>query len=287
MASKHKIQSGIRAATLNDVSVVPGGIFFVCLSVALVIFSVITPQAFSGLRIGLSEGAAPILHTMRVPFDKFSTMLQNTTGLAELQAENLKLKTENERLREWYQRALALQVENKSLQSLLNVHLPPEQESITVRILSDTSSSFAKTILLAGGTKQNITAGTPVISGDGVLGRVVEGGENTSRVLLLTDMNSRIPVILDSSNTHAIVSGGNDNMPTLTHLPKDTVFKKGDRLLTSGLGGIYPAGLPVGVISKVEHGVPYITPYADIQHVSFVRVIPPSKHHPNLRLRSE
>lgn len=272
--------------TVNELPLLPGALFFVFISAVLIVFSVLSPKSLSGIRITMNEYVAPVMHTLRVPFDQFTHMVSNTTGLAELQAENVKLKNENERLREWYKKALSLQVENKSLQSLLNVHLAPEHNALTVRILSDTSSSFAKTILLAGGTAQDIQPGNPVISGEGVLGRVVEGSKNTSRVLLMTDINSRIPVVLDASNTHAIVAGNNDEFPMLTHLPKDTVFNVGDRLLTSGLGGIYPAGLPVGVISKIENGIPYVHPYANVNNVNFVRVLQPTEHHPNLHLQS-
>jgi rod shape-determining protein MreC len=210
-------------------------------------------------------------------------MIGNATGLAEMKAENARLLGENERLREWYQRALALQVENKALQSLLNVKISPELEFETARIMSDHSNSYVRSILVAAGENDGLQEGQPVLSGEGVLGRIVELGQNTARVLLLTDLNARIPVVIEGSNTHAVLSGTNDDLPVLTHTSEDTQFKIGDRLMTSGMGGIYPAGLPVGVVAKVEGSDVYVKPYGTTDRTHFVRIITNAEN-PNLRL---
>lgn len=283
---KKKLQANARAIFMNDLPVIPGSAFFLVLSSFLILVSLIQPQLFAGLRNDAADRLAPVLTSIREPFIAVSDVFGNATGLAALQAENARLMAENERLREWYQKALALEVENQSLHSLLNVRAEPEWNMVTVRILSDTANAYAKTILIAAGTDQNIRSGQPVLSGAGVLGRVIEVGDHTARVLLLTDLNARIPVVVEGSNTHAILAGSNDNLPILTHLAPDTLFRKGQKLLTSGLGGMYPAGLPVGVVYDVINGQPFVMPYSDIDDVHHVRVITRTKI-PDLRINGE
>ncbi len=273
MAKRTQIKTTAQTAFFNEMPIIPGAVFFLCVSSILIILSVVKPDLLSGARMAANDALSPVLMMVRSPFDTATDVIGDATGFAALKAENGRLADENVRLREWYQRALALQVENQALESLLNVRLEPELKFITARILSDTSSAYAKSMIIAAGSDQGLAKGQPVLSGDGVLGRIVELGENSARVLLLTDLNARIPVVVENSNVHAIVAGKNEAEAVLTHLPEDTQFNNGDRLITSGLGGIYPAGLPVGVVSKAGGGINYVRPYADTSRIHFVRVI--------------
>ena len=283
MAKRTQIKSTAQTAFFSDMPIIPGSIFFLCVSSILVILSVVSPNLLSSARMGAVDTLSPVLSIIRSPFDTASNVIGDATGLAALKAENIRLNDENARLREWYQRALALQVENKALGSLLNVKLAPELKYTTARILSDTSSSYVKSLLISAGTAQGLAKSQPVLSGEGVLGQVVELGDNTARVLLLTDLNARIPVVVENSNVHAIVAGTNGKEAALTHLPEDTQFKEGHRLLTSGLGGVYPAGLPVGVVTKVSGENISVKPYADINRIHFVRIITNAEN-PNLQI---
>ncbi len=283
MAKRTQIKSTAQTAFFSDMPIIPGSIFFLCVSSILVILSVVSPNLLSNARMAASDVFSPVLTLVRSPFDTASNMIGDATGLAALKAENVRLGDENTRLREWYQRALALQVENKALESLLNVKLAPELKYTTARVISDTSSAYAKSLIIAAGAEQGLAKGQPVLSSEGVLGQVVELGNNSARVLLLTDLNARIPVVIENSNVHAIVAGTNDKQASLTHLPEDTQFKKGNSLLTSGLGGVYPAGLPVGIVSDVRNNVVSVKPYADMNRIHFVRIITNAEN-PYLRI---
>ena len=280
---RNKISSTAQVKILSALPIMSGGAAFLSLSFLLVLISFIQPAIWSSVRVAATDVFAPVLAAVRAPVQGAADMLTNAAGLAELQAENARLQAENERLRSWYQKAMALEVENKSLQSLLNVQSAPEWDLLTARVLADSSSAYAHSFLIAAGTDQNLRAGQPVIAGDGVLGRIVEVGRHTSRVLLLTDMNARIPVVVDRTNTHAILAGANDAQPTLTHADQDTAFQKGDRLLTSGFGGAFPAGLPVGVVSDVNTDDIRVTPFTDTKNIHHVQVIMLPQT-PNLRL---
>jgi rod shape-determining protein MreC len=106
-----------------------------------------------------------------------------------------------------------------------------------------------------------------------MLGRVIEVGEKAARVLLLTDINSRVPVLIEGSNQKAILSGNNGDYLSLKHLPADSSLSEGGRIVTSGDGGIFPAGLPIGRVALNDNGKFIVKPYADLSRVSYVRII--------------
>jgi rod shape-determining protein MreC len=175
-----------------------------------------------------------------------------------------------------------LEAENKSLKELLNVKIEPKNHYITARILADSASPFAKSILVAAGTKDGVRKGQAVISGEGLVGRVVEAGVHASRVLLITDMNSRVPVLVQDSRQHAIFAGDNAQKGVLVHLPLDSEVRDGARIVTSGQGGIFPVGLPVGVVRKNAVGNAEVEPFADFTRMVHVRIVQ-SPEDPNLR----
>src|SRR5262245_30718707 len=176
-----------------------------------------------GLRAGAADTFAPVLSAIGQPVQEAAIFVRNVSGLTQLQAENLRLQQENQRLREWYQTALVLEAENKSLRDLMNIRLDPQNSYITARVLADSGNTFVKSLLVSAGSNEGVKKGQAVISGDGVIGRIVEVGKNTARVLLLTDMNSRVPVLVENSRQHAILAGENEQAPILAHLPPDSV----------------------------------------------------------------
>ena len=235
--------------------------------------SLVNPQLWQGPRIAALDASAPLIAAVSKPFQVVSDTFSDMTGLAQIKAENVSLKTENKKLKEWYQTALLLQAENQSLKDLLNVLPEPEQSYITTRVIGDSGSSFVKSLLIQAGTAQSVEKGQAVLGDKGMIGRVVETGRNASRILLLTDINSRVPVIVAGSNQKAILAGTNDDMPILDHLPSDVLIEKGARVITSGHGGVFPQGLPIGQVFAVEKGVIKVTLYSDPANTSYVQII--------------
>lgn len=256
--------------------------FFLIVSFSLLVISAVNPRIVEGVRAGVTDALVPALDVVASPLQKAALFVRGISGLAELQAENARLAEENARLREWYQSALLLEAENKSLHELLNVRVEQKSSAITARILSDSSSTFARSMLVAVGSKDGVRKGQAVISGEGLVGRIVEAGERVSRVLLVSDMNSRVPVLIENSRQHAIFAGHNGQEGLLIHLPADREVDVGARIVTSGQGGIFPAGLPVGVVSRVEDGRVEVTPFADFSRMVYVRIID-RPDDPNLR----
>jgi len=177
------------------------------------------------------------------------------------------------RLRDWYQTALSLQAENESLQKILNLKLEPQQGFVTARIIADSSSAFARSLLVLVGDADGVESGQAVLAGDGLIGRVIESGRKSARVLLLTDINSRIPVLIQGTNQRAIMAGKNTDLPGLVHLPPDIEIEAGARVITSGHGGLFPYGLPIGEIVRDGDGRLAVQPYADLDRVQMVRIV--------------
>ena len=256
--------------------------FLVFLSVVLMMLSALKPNVAETIRVSAMDAVRPFIEALNAPIQNAAALTRDVSGLAVMQAENERLKAENVRLREWYQNALMLEAENKSLRELMSVKAPPEQTVITARVLSDAGNAFAKTVMVAAGRADGVEKGHAVMSGQGVIGRIIEVGEATSRVLLVTDINSRVPVLIADTNQHAILSGLNKSHAQLLHVPPESVIREGAQILTSGHGGVFPANLPIGVVTSSQEGQVQVRPLSDLSQVVFVRIID-HKADPNLR----
>jgi rod shape-determining protein MreC len=246
---------------------------FILLALISLFISAANPASISGLRSGAADLIAPMVGVITRPAQEAAVFVRNAWGITELQALNTRLQEENLKLREWYQAALLLDAENKSLRDLLNVKLEPQARYITARILGDSGNTFVKSLMLSAGRKDGVDKGQAVLSGVGLVGRVIEAGNSTSRALLVTDINSRVPVMVEDSRQHAIMAGDNENDPVLTHIPADNVIAPGARIVTSGYGGIFPPGLPVGRMVVDSDGVYRVELFADFTRLVHVRVV--------------
>ena len=239
----------------------------------LLLVSLVNPQLWQSQRSASLDTFGPVIGAVSKPFQVIADGLAGMTGLAQLKAENVSLKAENEKLKEWYQTAMLLQAENQSLKDLLNVLPEPEQSYITTRVIGDSGSSFVRTLIIQAGRNEGVQKGQTVLGDKGMIGRVIESGQRASRILLLTDINSRVPVMVEGSNQKAILAGSNGDQPTLEHLPPDVLIEPGARVITSGHGGMFPQGLPVGQISSVNKGIVEVQLYSDPANASYVQII--------------
>ena len=128
-------------------------------------------------------------------------------------------------------------------------------------------------MLVGGGAHDGLAKGQAAMVGDGLIGRITEIGGWSARVLLITDLNSKIPVILEGTRSHAILSGDNSPRPYLKYLPKAAQVNVGDRVVTAGHDGVFPAGLAVGRVSSFENGEIRIQPIADMDRLEYVEIV--------------
>ena len=231
------------------------------------------PQAFEGLRTYTADIFAPALSAVSIPFQQANLFLHDVTNLAQLQADKSRLEQENIRLREWYQTALLLDSENRSLRELLNLQVNPSYNHISARILADSGNTYVKSLLVSVGRGHGIEKGAAVVAGEGLVGRIVEVGDHTSRILLINDINSRVPVVVEDTGQHAIMAGANEHNPRLIHLPEDSKITEGARVITSGYGGVYPQGLPVGRVVVSDNGRMNVVLFSDFDKLQIVRIL--------------
>jgi len=224
-------------------------------------------------RTALLDVLAPVFGALSQPADAVSSAVGEVGRIARVYQENQKLRTEVRRLEQWQQAAQRLDAENQALRGLLNFPADPAVHQVTGRVIGDSGGAFVRSILVAVGADQGVTKGQAAMTGEGLVGRVSEVGEHSARVLLITDLNSRIPVLIESSRDQAVLAGDNTGRPHLLYVSSEARLSPGDRVVTSGHGGALPAGLPVGVIAEVgDHGI-LVQPYVDWSRLEFVRLL--------------
>ncbi|MCB2107030.1 MAG: rod shape-determining protein MreC, partial [Rhodobacteraceae bacterium] len=161
---------------------------------------------------------------------------------------------------------------NQSLKALLGAVSEPSESSVTARVVADTGGSFAQSVLILAGTVDGAGKGDIVLTGEGLVGRITQAGRRSSRVLLITDINSRIPVLVGEAGSHAILAGDNSLRPKLLYMDGASPVLTGDKVVTSGDGDAFPTGLPVGRIARIKDGVIEVEPYVARDQLRHVKI---------------
>ena len=224
------------------------------------------------LRMALADALAPIYLALAEPLSGLRDTVSSTTDLWDVRAQNEQLRAENERLRKWQSIALALDAENQRLKANLHWIPDPAPSYVTARVVADAGGIYAKAVLLSVGPNHSIRKGEIALDEHGLVGRVTEVGARTARVLLLTDLNSRIPVILEHSHAHAILLGTNGSRPRLMFWPEGSAPREGEQVVTSAEAGAFPADLPVGTVHYTNSNVPEVVPAAMLDRLEIVRI---------------
>jgi rod shape-determining protein MreC len=188
-------------------------------------------------------------------------------------SENQELKAQLKEMRQWRDVAIALRSENARYRTLLGLKTDPPIPMVAARIVTDSHGPFADTRLANAGADKGVKPGNPVMSENGLVGRVIGVTEGASRVLLLTDIASRTPVMIDRTNARAILTGDGGPNPRLDYLRGRDPIREGDRVLSSGDGGVVPRGLPVGTAVKGLDGRWRVVLASDRAPIDFVRIL--------------
>lgn len=225
-------------------------------------------------RASVTDVLTPVLVAVSRPAEVVSYGVERVYALRGLQDEIVRLRAENRRLREWWHVASRLQAENRELRRLARFVPPPSPASISARAITGTGGPFVRSMLVSAGRRHGVRQGQAAISGDGGLaGVVVAAGELHARVLLVTDLNSRIPVSVRATGDPGILSGDNSWTPRLQFLPQDARISTGDQVVTSGLGGVLPPGLPVGIVTSINGADVRVKPLIDWGRLDHLRLL--------------
>ena len=223
-------------------------------------------------RMALADTLVPIYAVLAQPLGSVRASVAELGDLWSLRAENARLRAENDQLRRWQSIALALDSEDHRLKAMLHWIPQPTPSYVTVPVVADAGGVYAKAVLLAIGPHHSVHPGEVALDEAGVVGRVTEVGARTARVLLITDMNSRIPVVLENSHTHAILVGTNGPRPRLLYWPEGSPPQEGERVVTSAEANVFPANLPIGTVHHTRAGIPEVVPAAHLNRLEMVRL---------------
>jgi len=248
-------------------------VILLIVSFSLIFIGKIDLYTVRATKSTISELVAPIYDIVAAPVRAFETMASGMRTLASFRAENVRLRAENERLKRWQRRAEILESENRQLKTVLGAASTTDLEPVTARAISAPGGSFAHSLLLDIDESDAIMRGNAVVNADGLVGYVIEVERKYARILLITDVNSKIPVLLSSSSWPALALGQNTKTLRLDFLPLEAKPKLGELVLTSGHGGILPPGVPVGRVISITDDSVVIEPSVVLEQISFVSVL--------------
>ncbi len=224
-------------------------ILLVILAIALMVADV-RLKALRDFRTYLETALYPVLIIVNIPNLISQEVKVQFKSRAQLIEENERLSSENYMQRADLLRLRALENENEAMRRILNSPLQHLARKIFAEVINVDTDPYLKRIVINRGSSVGVYVGMPVITDQGLVGQVIDTNYASSRILLLVDSNSSIPVINERNNIRAIASGtGSADELILTNVPRSADFQVGDLLLSSGLGGVYPEGYPVAIVT--------------------------------------
>jgi len=224
------------------------------------------------LRLQVNDAVVPILSVLSKPVDAMAGGIESAQHLLRVAEENARLREERDRLLRWQVAAQRLEAENAALRQLLNFVPGPEATFRSARVVADPTGAFAHSLLVNAGSRNGIDKGHIVVTSDGLVGRIVGVSQRAARVLLITDLNSRVPVFVGAGRVRAVLAGDNGDRPKLIHVVQQGKISTGDVVVSSGVAGGFPSGLPVGVVADVGDGGITVQPLVDRTRLEYVRV---------------
>lgn len=224
-------------------------------------------------RVVVVDAVVPNLDWALAPVTMAADMASDFQSYSRIYQQNQELRRELQQMKSWKEAALQLEQENAKLLDLNKVRLDPKFTFVTGVVLVDSGSPFRQSVLLNVGERDGILDGWAAMDGVGLVGRISGVGKSTARVILLTDSNSRIPVSIQPSGQKAIIAGDNSPRPPIEFLENVDLVRPGDRVVSSGDGGVFPAGLLVGEAVLGADGRLRVKLAADYQRLEFLRVL--------------
>ena len=225
------------------------------------------------LRIEIIDRVIPNFAWATYPLTGAINIIRSARSYAGIYQQNQELRRELQQMKAWKEAALQQEQENARLQDLNNVRLDPKFVKITGVVLADSGSPFRQTVLLNIGKRDGIVDGWAAMDGIGLVGRIAGVGERTSRVVLLSDTASRVAVTIESNGQTALLIGDNTSNPLIDFLEDPETVRPGDRVMTSGDGGVFPPGILVGQVTQTQSGRLRVRLAADMRRLEFLLVI--------------
>ncbi len=245
------------------------------LAVTFIVWRIDSPRV-ERLRAQVLDSIVPNMDWAMTPVTGAVNLFRNFQSYQRLADQNRELRSELRQMLAWKEAALQLEQENARLLDLNNVRLDPKLTYITGVVMADSGSPFRQSVMLNVGARDGIRDGWAAMDGIGLVGRISGTGKNSARVVLLTDAASAVPAVIQPSRRSALIKGDNTNAPLIDFLENPDVVRPGDRVLTSGDGEVFPAGLLIGQVAEDPNGRLRVNLSADYERLEFLRIL---RHH--------
>ncbi len=216
---------------------------------------------------------SPLIDVLVIPARIASSVYDYFYDFSNIREENKKLKEENRQLVIKSNWAETLAVENKLLSNLLNYTPPAAATFVTARVIAEEGDVFSHSLIAYTGGNKNVKKGQVVLSDAGVVGRIDSVGAMYSKIILITDINSKIPVMIEKNRTRGILSGDNTSVPKLIFTPLEAELAIGDKIVTSGVAGVFPAGLPIGKIISLDKNNIKVKTFSDLDRIEYIKIV--------------
>ena len=248
---------------------------------AIFLFWRIDNPRIEKMRMAVIDVVAPNFAWVATPVTGTVNLVRSAQSYNSIYRQNQELRREIQQMKAWKEAALSFEQENARLLNLNKVKLDPKFTHITGVVLADSGSPFRQTVLLNVGARDGIIDGWAAMDGIGLVGRISGVGDRTARVIMLSDNSSRIPVTIEPTGQYALMVGDNSSRPPIDFVENPEAVRPGDRVVSSGDGGVFPAGLLIGQVVQSSSGRLRVRLAADIQRLEFLRII---RHEPREKI---
>ena len=271
--SREDVSIAIRSALIDKGTKQKFSLFvLIILSIIFIYVETIETKPLNYLRSFVKDIIYRGALVASVPSKGFGNLTDTVKQHVNLYSNYNQLKEENDKLRNNISKTDFLELENTQLRKLIEEQVTSSSNLVSARVMLDKQSPFLNSFIINTGSNKGIKNGMAVLDGKNFIGRIVDVNFFSSRVLLVSDLNSKIPVLIEPSAHHAILSGHGINKPTLEYLPKKHTIQNGDKVYTSGKEGIFSPGIPIGEVI-IENNFITVLLFSDLNQITFVNII--------------
>ena len=270
--SREDVGIAIRSAFLKKGTQQRFSLFaLIVFSIILIYVETIEAKPLDYLRSFIKDTIYRGSVVVSFPSKGFKSVFSTVENHLNLYNKNIKLKEENAQLQEQIYDPGFLIFENKQLRQLLDEQVTSSANFVSARVILDKQSPYLNSFIINSGSNKEIKNSMAALDGKNFIGRIVDVNFFSSRVLLVTDLNSKIPVLVEPSGHHAILSGHGTNEPTLEYLPENHKVQSGNKVYTSGKEGIFSPGIPIGKV-RIDTEKIFVSLFSDISQIMFVNI---------------
>jgi len=270
--SREDVGIAIRSAFLRTDTKQRFSLFFLVLfSIVLIFVEKIDTKPLNYTRSFIKDGIYRVSQLASYPGKSFKNSINFIEEHINLNKEYKVLKKENEILKSKIVQDEFLNLENSQLKKLIDEQVASHSNLVSSRVIIDKQSPYLNSFIINSGSNKKIKNGMTVLDGKYFIGRIVDVNFFSSRVLLVSDLNSRIPVIVEPEGIHAILYGHGSSNSTLEYLPENHKIKKDDKVYTSGKEGVFAPGVPIGKVLINDSQIEVLL-FSDLDQITFVNV---------------